>query len=511
MLKAVSSITNAIGALNYKGTWNASTNTPTLADGTGTKGDYYVVSTAGAQTFDSILLFFGAGDWIVYNGAVWQRVEGGSDGNFTNVTLNSTDTGATAAPTLDLYRNSASPAVSDTIGEIEFNGQDSAGNKQQYALIHGSILSPTSTTEQGQIHFETATAGALTEKMIIGTTNLVINEIGAIFNVRIEGDTDANLLYTDATNDRVGVGTISPSVKFEVSGAAKVTGTLSGGTSGTGYSFSGSAPATSLTLDASGNVGIGTSSPGARLDVVANDARFNLTSTGSGQTVGISIKGGAGGGDTFNFIESLNSGGTQAWYLGSNGTANTLAFKTNGNNERMRIDSSGNLLVGTTSFSFSDNGTKIASAGQIANCTNGDNNIELAGTGGARMRFYTSAGGAATTVGSISVSTVLTSYNTTSDYRLKTVVGAVTGHGARIDALKPIDYLWTEGGQQARGFLAHEFQEVYADSVTGKKDAVDADGKPVYQAMQASSSEVIADLVAEIQSLRKRLADAGIA
>ena len=240
MLKTVSSITNAIGALNYKGTWNASTNTPTLADGTGAKGDYYVVSTAGTQTFDGILLFFGAGDWIVYNGAVWQRVEGGSDGNFSNVTLNSTDAGATAGPLLDLYRNSASPAASDTIGEIEFNGQDSAGNKQQYALIHGSILSPTSTTEQGQIHFETATAGASTEKMIIGTTNLVINEIGAVFNVRIEGDTDANLFYTDATNSRVGVGTVGPTEKLDVVGGnIRIdNGNLVIGTDGKGIDFS---------------------------------------------------------------------------------------------------------------------------------------------------------------------------------------------------------------------------------------------------------------------------------
>jgi hypothetical protein len=226
MLKTISTITNALGALNYKGTWNASSNTPTLADGTGAKGDYYVVSTAGTQTFGGVQLFFGLGDWIAYNGAVWQRVEGGSDGNFANVTLTSTDAGAAAGPLLELYRDSASPAASDTLGEIEFNGEDSAGNKQAYALFHGSILSPTSGAEQGQLHFETATAGALTEKMIIGTTNLVINEIGAVFNVRIEGDTDANLFYTDATNSRIGVGTVSPAEKLDVVGNIKLSGNV---------------------------------------------------------------------------------------------------------------------------------------------------------------------------------------------------------------------------------------------------------------------------------------------
>jgi hypothetical protein len=223
MLKTISSITNALGALNYKGTWNALTNSPTLADGTGSKGDYYVTSTAGTQTFGGLLLFFGIGDWIAYNGAVWQRVEGGSDGNFANITLNSTDAGATEAPLLDLYRDSASPAASDTLGEIIFNGEDSAGNKQKYGCIHGSIISPTSGAEGGQLHFETTTAGASTEKMIIGTSNLVINDIGAVYNVRIEGDTDANLFYTDATNSRVGIGTISPATKLDVSGTITAT------------------------------------------------------------------------------------------------------------------------------------------------------------------------------------------------------------------------------------------------------------------------------------------------
>jgi hypothetical protein len=198
---------------------------------------------------------------IVQSGATKQvsvaNLTAGRSFDALGMTLTSTDAGAAAAPLLDLYRDSATPAASDTLGEIEFNGEDSAGNKQTYGVIHASILSPTSTAEQGQLHFETATAGALTEKMIIGTNNLVINEIGAVFNVRIEGDTDANLFYTDATNSRVGVGTISPSVKFEVSGAANVTGTLTGGTSSTGYSFSGSAAAGSLALTSSGNLLVG--------------------------------------------------------------------------------------------------------------------------------------------------------------------------------------------------------------------------------------------------------------
>jgi hypothetical protein len=94
MLKTVSSIVNAIGALNYKGVWNATTNTPALASGVGTKGDYYVVSVAGSTTIDGISNW-GVGDWAAFNGAAWQRVEGGADLNGVNLTFTGTASGPT--------------------------------------------------------------------------------------------------------------------------------------------------------------------------------------------------------------------------------------------------------------------------------------------------------------------------------------------------------------------------------------------------------------------------------
>jgi len=84
MLKTVSSVVNSIGALNYAGTWNASTNTPTLTSSVGNKGDYYVVSVAGNTNLNGETLW-GVGDWAAFNGSVWQKVDGGSTGNFTNI------------------------------------------------------------------------------------------------------------------------------------------------------------------------------------------------------------------------------------------------------------------------------------------------------------------------------------------------------------------------------------------------------------------------------------------
>ena len=83
----------------YRGTWNASTNTPTLASGVGTQGDFYIVSVAGDTNLDGASTW-GVGDWVLFNGTNWQRIEGGVDGDFGNIlisgnTISTTDLNGT--------------------------------------------------------------------------------------------------------------------------------------------------------------------------------------------------------------------------------------------------------------------------------------------------------------------------------------------------------------------------------------------------------------------------------
>jgi hypothetical protein len=126
MLKTVSAITNAIGALNYKGTWNASTNTPTLASGVGVKGDYYVVSVAGSTSLDGQTLW-GVGDWVTFNGSVWQRVDGGSTGNFASL----------AATSFALSGQSVTTRVATASSPIE-NWTDTGGANNSYLAFYNS-------------------------------------------------------------------------------------------------------------------------------------------------------------------------------------------------------------------------------------------------------------------------------------------------------------------------------------------------------------------------------------
>jgi hypothetical protein len=247
-------------------------------------------------------------------------------------------------------------------------------------------------------------------------------------------------------------------------------------------------------------LGIGTSSPAAVLHTSSSGVTNSIFATTRASGAFIQYALGASGA-TIGYVGSagqLTSGTTADFAVRAE---SNLVFASGSGTERARIDSSGNLLVGTSS-TVNSGKTTIAYNGAT---NNGLSLSETANTSGCTyVGFYQGS----SVIGNIARvgATSAVIYNTTSDYRLKTVIGTVSGHGERIDALKPVEYTWNSDGSRTRGFLAHQFQEVYENSVSGTKDAVDADGNPKYQAMQAATSEVIADLVAEIQSLRIRIA-----
>ena len=245
---------------------------------------------------------------------------------------------------------------------------------------------------------------------------------------------------------------------------------------------------TAVTIDTSQNVGIGTASPSYKLDVQNNASAITIRIKNSNST--------SKGGIQFDNYVSTGSGSVYydntngVFTLGGNAGVPTV-FNAAGT-ERMRIDSSGNVIVSGTSTSSND-------------CTyqNGGVFVSRRASSGGTYHAYFYNGG--TEVGSITSNTVATFYNTTSDYRLKENATPVTTGLQTITALNPVNFDWISKNVSDTGFLAHEFQAVIPNSVMGTKDAVDANGKPIYQ--QIDRSGAIPFLVAAIKEL-KAIADA---
>ena len=252
---------------------------------------------------------------------------------------------------------------------------------------------------------------------------------------------------------------------------------------------------TAVTVTSSQNVGIGTVSPSFKL---TSNYTANATFTNAGS----------------DFNTMWQNTGVNAFGLAMETTAKIARFVTNNgyvtafNNasaEAMRIDSSGTMLVNATSNPGS---AKLY-------VTNSNDCVDFRNTGAsgfvaAIRTSYTSNnggliffGGSGGGVGSITTNNSTTSYNTSSDYRLKENVAPMTGALETVSKLKPSTYTWKNTKINDTGFIAHELQEIMPNAVTGEKDAVDAEGNPVYQGIDTSF--LVATLTAAIQELKARI------
>lgn len=421
---------------------------------------YYSATASAAPTAGNLVageLAINTNDGVIYykdSSGVVQSIasKASNSGSFTNLAYTGTLTGGTGVVNL---------------GSGQFY-KDSSGN------VGIGTSSPTTKLNVGGAY---PTGYNSTLSQFVGSNVVQANGTGMV-SISTNNATGADL------GGSLGFGSYDSSISSPYP-CAVISGRRESGTAGTysGYfavatTLSNGTIAERMRIDSSGNVGIGTNSPAVKLQVNASSdtvARFYNNTANS-------------------YIQISDNNGTNNASFGSIASGNAYMFSAGynafyaGNTERMRIDSNGDVLIGVTS---SVNG------GNCMYVPNGTcSTIWTGQSTSINMIVFRNANG---NIGSITTSGTSTSYNTSSDYRLKNITGNLTGYKERILALQPKQGTWKTDGSKFAGFLAHEFANQYPSFVNGKKDAVDAEGNPQYQGIQAGNAETIADLVALAQ------------
>jgi len=376
-----------------------------------------------------------------------------------------------AGDDLQIYHDGNNSRVEDTgtgglrlIGSNFVSLQSSSGEDKIVATTNGAVSlyydnsAKLATTSTGIDVTGTITADGLN----LGDASVI--NVGTIALDTIKGDADDNTNITFAGSD---------TTTFTQGGTQRLAVNTSG------INVTGTATMDGLVVD--GNVGIGTSSPSGLLD---------LTTTGS---TSLDIQGGDG--NSKNIIFRKTTGGAQQAKISAVG--DDLRFTTGTTTERMRIDTSGNLLVGTTSYN-----------NDIAGIGLGVSNFFYATRSGALVGSFNrlaSDGDAidfrkdGTTVGSISVTGSATAFNTSSDQRLKENIANSDDAGSKIDAIQVRQFDWkADGSHQDYGMIAQELQSVAPEAVSTPEDSEEM--------MGVDYSKLVPMLIKEIQSLRNRVA-----
>ena len=343
------------------------------------------------------------------------------------------------------------------------------------------------------ISFETAGA----DRLAIGTNEVVVNDPGNSIDFRVEGDTNANLLFVDASADKIGIGTTAPEVMLDIRandpgiqlvdtsgtstyGNIEFVGdtlvlTSRGGSSSDGIidfrRYDGTTVDTSMRIDSSGRLLIGATSTGVA-STFYDDLVISNTASGTG--AGITLIANATNG--FNAIDFCDTAAAGRGRITYGHDVDRMMIDVAGA-EAMRIDSSGNILFGVTSATTTHASFRPNSQDRMIL------HIGSSSTNTSNLAIFSNPNG---TVGTITTSGSATSFNTSSDYRLKENVVAISDGITRLKTLKPSRFNFIADAETTvDGFLAHEVTAV-PEAITGTKDEVDSDNKPVYQGIDQS-------------------------
>ena len=334
--------------------------------------------------------------------------------NTTQLTLTSTDADANAGPQLQLIRDSASPADGDSIGMIVFKADNDAGTSQAHVQMMAVAEDVTNGSEDSSLDIRTRFDGNTRSRIDLDTTETVFNQESIDLDFRVESDGNANMFFVDAGNNRVAIGNNSPSNTLEIKSTANDDG-----------------------IRLSNDVG----------------SYYHLVRSH---------------GDGLLFDADAGSGG---------GTGADIRFQVKGS-EKYRIESSGNHRWGHSSgdpsaFSSGEIGFQFTSTGQSVFATTGNTgyvNRSDYTSGTIFFAVYTTKGN---TVGTISYNGSSTSYNTSSDYRLKENVSYDFDATSRLKQLKPSQFNFIGKSETVDGFLAHEVSSIVPESITGTKDGTE--------------------------------------
>jgi hypothetical protein len=280
------------------------------------------------------------------------------------------------------------------------------------------------------------------------------------------------------------------------------------GTAGNNITFT-----EAMRIDSSGNVGIGTSSPSAKFQV-AGDVRINTVGTA---TTGLPIYAKQTNNDQRGiWTESATTDSNGRFYCDNSVVGIAAAYSTTGSylpitfttsaTERMRIDSSGSLLVGKTAAGAVNVGFEVLNTGSIyssvASSTNSENTYIVYSTTASAFRFYVGMGG--------TISATSTTITGISDVRLKENIRDLDDGLEKVMALQPRKFDWKEGKgadiKNARGFIAQEFETVFPDMIEEWKDPA-PEGEEPYKAVNANLIPTLVKAIQEQQALITTLTD----